>query len=63
MTSLASQSFAASTQPVEAVSVAQAVPALGARAATPAMNDNAIAWKPSLLVQRRRRLTRRAGRH
>lgn len=58
---LASQSSAASAQPVEAVSVAQTVQAISPETRTPA-NDNSAAWKPSLLVQRRRRLSRRAVR-
>lgn len=58
---LASQSSAASTQQVEALSVAQALPSITPEGRTPA-NDNSAAWKPSLLVQRRRRLNRRAVR-
>ena len=57
---LASQSSIASAHQVEARSVARTVapaqPALHAGAA----NDNSAAWKPSLLVQRRRRSARRA---
>lgn len=58
---LASQSFPASAQPVEALSMANVVRTAAPALAT-AANDNPAAWKPSLLVQRRRRLTRRAGR-
>lgn len=58
---LASQSFPASAQPVEALSMADVVTTT-ALAPKGAANDNPVAWKPSLLVQRRRRLTRRAVR-
>lgn len=59
---LASQSFPASAQPVEALSMADVVTTTTALAPKGAANDNPVAWKPSLLVQRRRRLTRRAVR-
>ena len=58
---LASQSSAASTHTVEALSMAQTVPAISPEPKIVA-NDNSAAWKPSLLVQRRRRLNRRAVR-
>jgi hypothetical protein len=38
------------------------VPAPAGISAALASNDNADGWKPTLLVQRRRRLNRRAGR-
>ncbi|MEQ8557248.1 MAG: hypothetical protein RIB03_02935 [Henriciella sp.] len=58
---LASQSSAASAHPVEALSTAHTVQAISPDVRTVA-NDNSAAWKPSLLVQRRRRLNRRAVR-
>ncbi|RIJ14867.1 hypothetical protein [Henriciella mobilis] len=58
---LASQSSAASAHPVEASSMAQTVPTISPKVEF-AANDNSAAWKPSLLVQRRRRLNRRAVR-
>lgn len=59
---LASQSFAVSTHPVEALSIAQPVEAIAPTAPDFVANDNQASWKPSLLVQRRRRLSRRAVR-
>lgn len=58
---LASQSSPASTQHVEAMSMAQTVQAIAPETRAVA-NDNEASWKPSLLVQRRRRHNRRAVR-
>ncbi|WP_084398081.1 hypothetical protein [Henriciella aquimarina] len=60
MSPLASQSFPASAQPVEAPSLAPMVAPVRTDRTTAAANDNTGAWKPSLLVQRRRRSARRA---
>lgn len=58
---LASQSSTASALQVEVTSMAPAVLAASQVQRTSA-NDNTAAWSPSLLVKRRRRLTRRAAR-
>ncbi len=59
---LASQSSPVSTTLVEAVSVAPMVASVAPAPRGAPANDNQAAWKPNLLVQRRRRLSRRAVR-
>lgn len=60
MQSLASQSSTASTVSVEAMSVAPMATAIRNAEIGTSANDNQAAWKPSLLVLRRRRQARRA---
>ncbi|MGB3627259.1 MAG: hypothetical protein WA989_15610 [Henriciella sp.] len=61
MQPLASQSSHTPAQSVEVLSTAPQATANGFATKAPA-NDNEAAWKPSLLVLRRRRLSRRANR-
>ena len=62
MQPLASQSSPASSPRFEARSSAQMVEAIRPTEFGQSANDNQAAWTPSLLVNRRRRLSRRANR-
>lgn len=62
MQSLASQSSTAVAPHAPALSTAPMVKAIAPAPSGNVANDNEAAWKPSLLVLRRRRLTRRANR-
>ena len=62
MQPLASQSSTAAANHAPALSTAPMVETIATAPGGQVANDNTAAWKPTLLVLRRRRLSRRANR-